>query len=108
MLVFRVREHKVPDQASASLDLTTRSQEYEAQVDPHLVNNILRILSVCHELLYKRVDTLEFDFRFPFKDLPEIELFYYKVILLIVMAFTALALVSGTLVPLCQLLAIFI
>ena len=78
MLVFRMCHHKVTDHSGPSLDLSLGSCKQELHIETNLLNLVLRVLPISHELFYKRVDALELYLWLTLKDLPDVQLLQDK------------------------------
>jgi len=74
MLVIGVRHHELADHQGSSLNLSLRSGEEECGIEADLLNLVLRVLTVMHELLDQWVDALKLDLRLALKNLPDVEL----------------------------------
>ena len=74
MLVVRVGHHELADHSGPSLNLSLRSGKEECGIELDLLNLVLRVLTVVHELLDQWVDPLKFDLWLALKDLPDVKL----------------------------------
>lgn len=83
MLVIGVRHHELTDHQGSSLYFSLRSGEEVGGIEADLINLVLRVLTVMHELLDQWVDALKLDLWLALKNLPYVELIQDKGRLLI-------------------------
>lgn len=74
MLVVRVGHHELADHSGPSLNLSLRSSKEKGGIEADLLNLILRVLTVMHELFDQWVDALKLDLWLPLKNFPDVEL----------------------------------
>ena len=74
MLVVMVGHHELADHSGPSLNLSLRSGKEEGGIELDLLNLVLRVLTVMHELFDQWVDPLKLNLWLTLKNFPDVEL----------------------------------